>query len=453
MKLQLVPMAKPLYMRPISRPMMHLRPVYIGNKPVLSLAPPKLNPSYKPGGYVYKKPLPVNVPPTEPAKPWQHQGWDNFKPEVDKKPFVPSVPVPEPENIPDPNVIHPAIPGSTSSSFPIYPTVNVQPKPVFNVHSFVSSYPLQPAVPIQPIQSVVPLPPPVPAVNLQPVVPLPPPIQPVLPVQPSAPIHPGIHIQPNVHTILHQPKPVLPINVLPGRLNIPVPDLGVLPLGSQLPVHLAAQHSQVLHKPGVLSIGSSVAVPLYPQHPPVVHNRSPVLPVGASVPIFPHLVPQHPQELPRVPVVEPPFLQKMVPQLHEDLFPRPQVYVGGPHTLQKNPFGDGFTPVDSQPERPPIQIAVNQHQQQTNEVPPQQHNYQYFVQQFPQNNIQEQQGVNVQSQHYEHQNQLQEQLASQPGFFQPGKTDLQIPEYLPQHPHFRQAYEYVQENGFDSKKR
>ncbi|KRT86799.1 hypothetical protein AMK59_2188, partial [Oryctes borbonicus] len=471
-KLQLVPVAKPLYSRPVGRPTVHTRPVHIGNKPVLSLVPPKLNPVYKPGGYVYNKPLPVNVPPNMPTKPWQHQGWDTFTPETDQKPFVPSVPLPEPDNhIPDTNFVQPTIPALPPSSFPAIPSIHVQPRPVFNV---IPSVPLQPAVPVQPavpLHPVVPVPPPLPTINIQPAVfpthvqpllPLPSPVQPVVPVQPEVPVHPGLPVQ--THTILHHHRPMVPINFLPGKLNIPVPDLGVLPLGAQVPVHLSAQQPHIIHKPGIVAIGSSVPLPLFHQQPGIIH-KAPVLPVGGSIPV--HLLPQQPREIPKIPVVEPPIVQKFVPQLQSDLLPRPQVYLGGPQVFHRVPDGtpaeSGFMPVESSPERPHIQISVNQHQPVPNslpQIPPQQHNFQYFVQHFPGNTVQQQHAINVQPQHYDvqqHDNQNpfneQQTLHESPGFFQPGKTDLQIPEYLPEHPHFRQMQEYAHDNGYDIKRR
>lgn len=490
-KLQLVPVAKPLYMRTAMRPMMHLRPIQIGNKPVVSLVPPKLNPVYKPGGYVYNKPLPVNVPPSIPSKPWQHQGWDTFKPEIDNKPFTPSVPLPEPENnLPDPNFVQPTVPAISPSVFPT--SVNVGSKPVFNlrpVHSFLPNVPFQPAIPIHPTVPVQPAPP-LPAVNLQPTIPLfppvqplPSPVQPVIPLQPGfptpahpgfpthahpgfptaahpgfpIPAHPGFPIQPNVNTVLHHSH-LLPINFLPGKLNIPVPNLGVLPLGSSVPVQLS-QQPQLIHRPAVLPVGSSTPVHFVPQHSHVLH-KAPILPIDS--PLSFHLAPQHPQEFPRTPVIEPPVVQKVVPQLHQGIIPRPQVYVGGSHTLNGTPLENGFAPAESSPQHPHIQISLNQHQPEDNNAPhtsPEQHNYQYFVQHFPSNDAQ-QNSINIQSQQYEmgqqhHEDQIHEQQIyhGSPGFFQPGKTDLQIPEYLPAHPHFKHMQEYSQENSYDTKKR
>ncbi|GJQ77395.1 hypothetical protein Trydic_g20797 [Trypoxylus dichotomus] len=479
-KLQLVPVAKPLYTRPIPRPAMHLRPVHIGNKPVLSLVPPKLNPVYKPGGYVYNKPLPVNVPPNIPTKPWQEQGWDTFKPETDKKPFVPSAPLPEPDNnVPDTNFVQPTVPAVLPTSFPVVPSVHIQPKPVFNVHHILPNVPFQHAVPIQPalpLHPVVPVPPPLPTVNVQPaalptpvqpLLPLSPPVHSIVPIQPEVPVHSGLPVHPGLpvqtNTILHHHRPLLPINYLPGKLNLPVPDLGVLPLGAQVPVHLSAQQPQIVHKPGVLAIGSSVPVPLLPQQPGVIH-KAPVLPFGGSIPY--HLVPQHPQEIPKVPVVEPPIVQKIVPQLHSAILPRPQVYLGGPQVLHKVPdetsLEGGFMPVENSPERPHIQISVNHHQPIPNnlpQIPPAQHNFQYFVQHFPGNNVQQQHALNVQSHHYDEQQQNENQFNDQqtfqesPGLFHPGKTDLQIPDYLPEHPHFKQVQEYTEDNGYNIKRR
>lgn len=470
-----MPVAKPLHPRLPMRAMMHLRPVH---KPLVSLIPPKVNPVYKPGGYVYNKPLPVNVPPNIPMKPWQHQGWNSFKP--DDKPFVPSAPGPEPDdNLPDPNFAQPVRPTAPPTSFPVVPSVNIQPHPTFNVQPVqpvFPSVPIKPAVPIQPsfpvhpVQPVFPTAPVVPAVNLQPAVPVHHPIQPNVhfpfpaPSPVPVPVHPVVPAQPSVNTFVHH-NPLVPINLLPGRFNIPVPNLGVLPLGSSVPVQLTPQQPQIVHKPAVFPVASSVPVHLIPQHQHVV-QKAPVLPAGPQF----HFVHQHPQEVHNTPVVEPPVVQKFVPELHQAVIPRPQVYLGGPQVVPgQMPLENGFTPMGNQPERPPIQITVNQHQPDVNNIlssVPERHNFQYFMQHFPSNNIQHQHAVNLQAQNYEteqqqqlqehqiqeHQNQVQEQQIFENGFYQPGKTDLQIPEYLPEHPHFKQL-QYQQDNAFVVKKR
>nr|XP_022913390.1 extensin-like [Onthophagus taurus] len=451
-KLQYLPVAQPLYNykpRPMRVQGYNRQNLQQFRKPTVSLVPPKVNPLYKT--------LPANVPPSAPQKLSETQGWD-VKPVYGPPGFIPSSPDPNPSIPP----LEPSLPVN-----PIIPSTPVQP---------ILPSPVQPVLP-SPVQPVLPSP-------VQPLLPspvLPHPIQPIIPT--ALPAHPHINVVPHSHpgiTTVHflpkpfvplpvhpnlalpthlpaplpiptpvlpapqpsliplptsvpiQPihppvlvqKPLVPINFIPGK-HVPVPDLGVLPLGANVPVQVNSQSPHAVHKPVLIQHPQFIQRPLLIQHQqPHVHVVPKIPNVqleGGFTPIqtnhpepnhihLHHFQPNYPQ----------PIQPNVIHQVPSGVIPQPQLPIE-PNT---------------QPGYPNIQPGFHN-------IQPGFHNIQPGFQNI-QPNFNNQQQEEPQQGYDEH-----------PRFYQPGNTDLQIPEYLPPHPHLRNSpqQEEYQENYDQVKKR
>ena len=386
LKLQYVPISKPFVAKPVQWKAQRLN---FGAKPIVSLLPPKLSPLYKPSNQYLPGRLPVNVPPTVPAKPWQQEGWTPISQDVDNKPFLPSFPLPEvvdtsvKETVPIPPPI---------GGYPIYP---LQPNMFFQITPSQGVFPLNsiyhtkhvaPFVPTVPVQPIVP----VPHHITHSVQPLPPPALAPLPTQ-----------------FDFAARPLVPINYLAGKLNIPVPELGVLPLGSTVPVQVQQQH--FVQKPQIVFPASPQFLHKLPQFPvPHVINKVPEVPI----------VPQTHVHTGFTPIEQP---------VQPDIHPHPHVKINVPHLELPHHHHHFQLQNFDQPQHFDQPLLQHHHQQQ----------HQHSVQVDAQESAHEEPYEHNEFQHVEHQHHHQSMQES-PGFFQPGRTDLQIPDYLPEHPHFKQ---------------